>query len=283
VSLFKQRVITALILAPLMIGGIFFLPIEQFAYFIGFIVTVAAWEWANLSGYSSPVVRIGYAALVASATFATAYFMGQCTDLAFVILTAGAVWWFVACLLVIQYPGKVALWQAKPVRAALGFLVLIPMWVGFMTLKGQEHSSLIIVYVMLLIWGADTGAYFAGKAWGKSKLAPKVSPGKSWAGFWGGLATTGLIAIIFSLMVNQWLRPMTMNDFWLLASITFVTAIISVMGDLVESMMKRHRGIKDSSQLLPGHGGVLDRIDSMAAAVPVFAFLMVFLGWQLAA
>ena len=152
-----------------------------------------------------------------------------------------------------------------------------------MILKSQQHSSLIIVYVMLLIWGADTGAYFAGKAWGKAKLAPNVSPGKSWAGFWGGLATTGLIAVVFSLSVNQWLRPMTLEDFSLLAIITFVTAIISVMGDLVESMMKRHRGIKDSSKLLPGHGGVLDRIDSMAAAVPVFAFVMLLLGWQLAA
>lgn len=280
--MFKQRLITALILAPLMIGGIFFLPIEQFAYFIGFIVTVAAWEWANLSGYSSPLVRIGYAGIVAAATFATGYFMARHTELASLILAMGAFWWFVACILVMQYPKKVALWQAKPVRAVLGLLVLIPMWVGFMTLKSQENSSLIIVYVMLLIWGADTGAYFAGKTWGNKKLAPNVSPGKSWAGFWGGLATTGLIAIVFSLSVHYWLRPMTWADFALLAVMTFITAIISVMGDLVESMMKRHRGIKDSSQLLPGHGGVLDRIDSMASAVPVFAFFMLLFGWQLA-
>ena len=266
-----------------MIGGIFFLPIEQFAYFIGFIVTVAAWEWANLSGYSSPVVRIAYAGLVAASTFAVAYFMSLNPEINSVILAIGAFWWFIASLLVMQYPKKVALWQARPVRALLGFFVLIPMWVGFMTLKSQEHSSLIIVYVMLLIWGADTGAYFSGKTWGKAKLAPNVSPGKSWAGFWGGLATTGLIAIIFSLSVNKWLRPMSVDDFTLLAIITFITAIISVMGDLVESMMKRHRGIKDSSQLLPGHGGVLDRIDSMASAVPVFAFFMLLFGWQLAA
>jgi phosphatidate cytidylyltransferase len=279
---FKQRLITALILAPLMVGGIFFLPIEQFAYFIGFIVTVAAWEWANLSGYSSPLVRIVYAGIVAATTFATAYFMARHTELASLILSIGAFWWLVACLLVIQYPDKVALWQAKPVRAVLGLLVLIPMWVGFMTLKSQEHSSLIIVYVMLIIWGADTGAYFAGKTWGNKKLAPNVSPGKSWAGFWGGLATTGLIAVVFSLCVDQWLRPITQTDFSLLAVMTFITAIISVMGDLLESMMKRHRGIKDSSQLLPGHGGVLDRIDSMASAVPVFAFFMLLFGWQLA-
>lgn len=281
--MFKQRLITALILAPLMIGGIFFLPIEQFAYFIGFIVTVAAWEWANLSGYTSSAIRIGYAALIAAAVFATGYFMNSNPEVHRIVLMVGAAWWLIACFLVVQYPKKVSLWKSKFTRAVLGFFVLIPMWVGFMTLKSQNNSALIIVYVMLLIWGADTGAYFAGKAWGKSKLAPNVSPGKSWAGFWGGLATTGLIAIVFSLCINKWLGEISLNDFVLLALITFVTAIISVMGDLVESMMKRHRGIKDSSQLLPGHGGVLDRIDSMAAAVPVFAFLMVFLGWQLTA
>jgi len=266
-----------------MIGGIFFLPIEQFAYFIGFIVTVAAWEWANLSGYESPVVRIGYAAVMAASVGAIGYFMDSNPGLDRIVLAIGAVWWLFACFLVIQYPKQVSLWQAKPVRAVLGFLVLLPMWVGFMTLKSQPHSALIIIYVMFLIWGADTGAYFAGKTWGNKKLAPNVSPGKSWAGFWGGLATTGLIAVIFTLCVNQWLRPMMMDDFILLAIMTFITAIISVMGDLVESMMKRNRGIKDSSQLLPGHGGVLDRIDSMASAVPVFAFFMLLFGWQLAA
>jgi phosphatidate cytidylyltransferase len=281
--LLKQRIITALILAPLMIGGIFFLPIEEFAYFIGFIVTIAAWEWANLAGYTSPLVRIGYTTLVAGSVFVVGDLMASNPIVSSVVLAAGTVWWIVACLLVIQYPSRVAIWQARPVRAVLGLFVLIPMWVGFMTLKSQQHSSLIIVYVMLLIWGADTGAYFAGKAWGKAKLAPNVSPGKSWAGFWGGLTTTGLIAVIFSLCVNQWLRPMTLEDFSLLVIITFITSVVSVMGDLVESMMKRHRGIKDSSQLLPGHGGVLDRIDSMAAAVPVFAFAMLLLGWQLAA
>jgi phosphatidate cytidylyltransferase len=280
--LLKQRIITALILAPLMIGGIFFLPIEQFAYFIGFIVTVAAWEWANLSGYESPVVRIAYAAVMAASVGAIGYFMDSNSGLDRIVLAIGAAWWLFACFLVIQYPKQVSLWQAKPVRAVLGFLVLLPMWVGFMTLKSQPHSALIIIYVMFLIWGADTGAYFAGKTWGNKKLAPHVSPGKSWAGFWGGLATTGLIAIIFTLCVNQWLRPMMMDDFILLAIMTFITAIISVMGDLVESMMKRNRGIKDSSQLLPGHGGVLDRIDSMASAVPVFAFFMLLFGWQLA-
>jgi len=161
--------------------------------------------------------------------------------------------------------------------------VLIPMWVGFMHLKEEPHSSLLIIYVMLVVWGADTGAYFAGRKWGNTKLAPHVSPGKSWAGFWGGFATTLLLAVFACWYVDSQIQALDMMGTIKILAITMVTMVISVLGDLVESMMKRHRGIKDSSSLLPGHGGVMDRIDSMAAAVPVFAFMMMLLGWSLAA
>ena len=157
------------------------------------------------------------------------------------------------------------------------------MWVGFMHLKEEPHSSLLIIFVMLVVWGADTGAYFAGRRWGNSKLAPNVSPGKSWAGFWGGFATTLLLAAIACIVVDQWLQPLNASGALKIFAITAVTMVISVLGDLVESMMKRHRGIKDSSSLLPGHGGVLDRIDSMAAAVPIFAYMMMLLNWGLVA
>jgi len=279
----KQRIITALILAPLMIGGIFFLPLEPFAYFIGVIAAIGAWEWANIAGYTKPAARVGYAAAVFACLFVTARVLHQNEGLEIYFLGVGALWWLFAFLLVKQYPGGTELWNARPVRALLGLCVLVPMWVGFMTLKVQEHSSLLIVYVMLIVWGADTGAYFAGKTWGKAKLAPNVSPGKSWAGFWGGMATTLLVALIYGLCVNHWIRPLDSMDAVILVSITLITTVISVLGDLVESMMKRNRGIKDSSQLLPGHGGVLDRIDSMAAAVPIFAFFMLLFGWKLAA
>ena len=114
-------------------------------------------------------------------------------------------------------------------------------------------------------------------------MAPNVSPGKSWAGFWGGFATTLLLAAIACIVVDQWLQPLNASGAIKIFAITAVTMVISVLGDLVESMMKRHRGIKDSSSLLPGHGGVLDRIDSMAAAVPIFAYMMMLLNWGLVA
>lgn len=280
--MFKERVLTALVLAPIMIGGIFFLPPAEFSIFIGVIAAVGAWEWANIAGYQKNWSRIAYALFVVLCLYGSARFLERQEDYKIYYLGAGTLWWLLAFALVKRYPGGTEVWAARPIRALLGLCVLIPMWVGFTHLKEQPHSSLLIVYVMLVVWGADTGAYFAGKRWGRSKLAPHVSPGKSWAGFWGGLATTVLVALVFAACVDRWVDPMPAAEVLSLLAITLVTMVVSVLGDLVESMMKRHRGIKDSSALLPGHGGVLDRIDSMAAAVPVFAFMMLVLGWSLA-
>jgi len=279
---FKERLLTALVLAPIMIGGIFFLEDKPFAIFIAAIATIGAWEWANIAGYQKNWSRIAYAFAVFLCLYVSARLLRVAPEYLIYYLGAGALWWVIAFALVKRYPGGTDVWAARPIRAMLGLCVLVPMWVGFMHLKTQPHSSLLIVYVMLIVWGADTGAYFAGKKWGRSKLAPLVSPGKSWAGFWGGLATTLIIAVVYGFCIDRWVQPMSIEDGLRLLAITVVTMVISVLGDLVESMMKRHRGIKDSSSLLPGHGGVLDRIDSMAAAVPVFAFFMIIMGWSLA-
>ena len=277
----KQRVLTALVLAPVMIFGIFFLELKPFAVFIGIIASLGAWEWANIAGYKKNWSRVLYAVFVFVCLYISARFLRVWPEYKIWFLAAGTLWWVVAFALVKRYPGGTDLWNARVIRAFLGLCVLIPMWVGFMHLKEEPHSSLLIIYVMLVVWGADTGAYFAGRKWGNTKLAPNVSPGKSWAGFWGGLATTLLLALMACLAFNQWIEPIEMIEALKIVVITLLTMVISVLGDLVESMMKRHRGIKDSSSLLPGHGGVLDRIDSMAAAVPVFAFMMLLLEWRL--
>lgn len=279
--MFKQRVITALVLAPLMIGGIFFLPLYEFGLFIGLIATVAAWEWANLAGFTKQPSRVFYALAMACAVY-VAMQLRMDASFEFYSLVAAAAWWLLALGFVLTYPKSADAWANVPVRAILGFVVLIPMWVGFMHLKAQPHSNWLIVYLMLVIWGADTGAYFAGKTWGKAKLAPKVSPGKSWAGFWGGLATSMLVAAGFAYIWNSNIQSLSTAAIAKLFVIAAITMLVSVLGDLSESMLKRQRGIKDSSNLLPGHGGVLDRIDSMAAAVPVFALLLILLDWRLA-
>ena len=138
----------------------------------------------------------------------------------------------------------------------------------------MANNLVVILYIFLVVWVADIGAYFAGRAFGKAKLAPRVSPGKSWAGVWGGLAAVALLAIVASLLANAGVA-----EAMLLVVASLVTGFVSVLGDLLESMLKRFRGIKDSSQLLPGHGGIMDRIDSLTAAIPVFALMITLLGW----
>ena len=163
----------------------------------------------------------------------------------------------------------------------MGLFVLVPAWVGLNHLRtggfqfgDSTNNLLLILYVFCVVWVADIGAYFAGRAFGKAKLAPRVSPGKSWAGVWGGLMAVGVFALVVS-----WLASAGTVQTSLLIVASLATGLVSVLGDLLESMLKRHRGIKDSSQLLPGHGGIMDRIDSLTAAIPVFALIITQLGW----
>ncbi len=271
----KTRIITALILAPIAIGGIFFLPPLGFALFTGAIITLGAWEWANMAGLTSQAARIGYAAAIAAVLFALLHVP------ALAVFWLALVWWVVCLQLVRRYPAGSERWGSVPVRALMGLPVLVPAWVGLNHLRtgglsfGEvDNNLLVILYVFCVVWVADIGAYFAGRAFGKAKLAPRVSPGKSWAGVWGGLAAVA----VFALIVSQ-LAAASGSETLLLVLATLVTGAVSVLGDLLESMLKRFRGIKDSSQLLPGHGGIMDRIDSLTAAIPVFALIITQLGW----
>lgn len=276
----KQRIITALILAPIMIGGIFFLPLQEFMYFIGFIVAVGAWEWANLSGVSNQMGRLGYVALVVAGMFG---FAQLDTHQAQWLLWLALAWWLFAFVLVRSYPKGKTLWGSTASRLVIGLVILLPMWVGFVEIKTYPQSGQLIMYVMLLVWGADVGAYFAGRQFGKHKLAKNVSPGKTWEGVYGGLATTAVVAVLSAFYLqNQYaFFSMDIEKWVMLFAITALVVVVSVLGDLIESMVKRHRGIKDSSNLLPGHGGVMDRIDSMTAAVPVFALALSQLDWKI--
>lgn len=190
-------------------------------------------------------------------------------------LWASLGWWIVALLLVLFYPGSAAIWRnSKTLRLIFGVLTIVPFFWGMLALRAwhydENHYSgaIWLLYVMILVWGADSGAYMFGKLFGKHKLAPKVSPGKTWQGFIGGLATAAVISWGYGMWANLDVAPVTL----LICSI--VAALASVLGDLTESMFKREAGIKDSGHLIPGHGGILDRIDSLTAAVPVFACLL---------
>jgi phosphatidate cytidylyltransferase len=261
----KQRIITALILAPLALCGFFLLEGGSFALFIGAVVVLGGWEWARLSGFEAQSSRILYAVVVAALLF----LLYLLPDLAPWLLVAALIWWLMATWLVLTFPESSAHWASAICKLVIGLLILLPAWQGLVLIKQMPLGNWLILSVMILVWGADIGAYFSGKAFGRRKLAPKVSPGKSWEGLYGGLAACLLITAVVGVYRS-----------WSLGEIIFalvsaaIVVLISVVGDLTESMFKRKSGVKDSSNLLPGHGGVLDRIDSLTAAIPVFALLL---------
>jgi phosphatidate cytidylyltransferase len=266
----KQRIITALILLPVALCGFFLLEGASFALFIGLVVTLGAWEWARLAGFTAQTARVGYGAAVAVLLF----LMYLLPGLAPWILVAAVLWWLLATFLVLTYPESSAHWSSTVCKLVIGLLILLPAWQGLVLIKQWQLGNWLILAVMVLVWGADIGAYFSGRAFGKRKLAPKVSPGKSWEGVFGGL----IACLVITVVVGAF-RGWSGSQFLLGLLGTAVVVLISVVGDLTESMFKRQSGIKDSSNLLPGHGGVLDRIDSLTAAIPVFAVLLWAANW----
>ena len=156
----------------------------------------------------------------------------------------------------------------------MGVMTLVPAWVAVIYLRQHEHGIELIFIMVAIVAAADIGAYFSGKAWGKSKLAVAVSPGKSWAGFWGGLVSSVSVVVVLWLIFDG-----GRHGLLAVVATVVVTALASVLGDLLESMVKRQQGIKDSGRILPGHGGMMDRLDSMTAAAPVFALCLLLAGW----
>lgn len=274
----KQRVITAIVLALVFLGGLFFLPIAGFALAVGVVVVLAGWEWANLAGLTAQWQRLMYAATVGCGSALAAWYTGfipsgelQSQPLQMLLVTA-CTWWAVALLWVQGYPSSAVLWGHPIVKMVMGVFVLIPTWLALVFLRGQPAGEWLILLLMVMVACADIGAYFTGKALGRRKLAPAVSPGKSWEGFWGGFVCCLVLAAVVGYVLGGG---------WLTLAIIAPAGLASVLGDLLESMVKRQRGIKDSSQLLPGHGGILDRVDSVTAAAPVFALAVLLTGWQL--
>ncbi len=276
----KYRIITALILIPIVIAALFLLPPLGFAILTLAVCMLAAWEWGQLSGFSSRSQRVWLAILcgfllVAMMLSLPAYRQSVHLPQVTMTLWASLVWWIAAFLMVIFYPASATLWRnSRVLRLVFGLLTIVPFFWGMVALRqygyAENHhtGAWWLLYVMLLVWGADSGAFLFGKLFGKHKLAPKVSPGKTWEGLIGGLVTSALISWLFGRYVPLNVVPATL----LMCSV--VAALASVLGDLTESMFKREAGIKDSGNLIPGHGGILDRIDSLTAAVPVFACLM---------
>ncbi len=275
----KQRIITALILAPLVILGIFKLPLIGFIIALTAITLLGFWEWTQFTESNSRIAALVPAVVVTGLSFLfispDAASLNQLATPHYTVLALGFAWWIIASGMAITYPKTTNLWQnSKALRHVFGFLTLIPFLWSVIILRASDisvdpyHGAKLVLYVCFLVWAADSGAYFAGKSMGKRKMAPHVSPNKTIEGLIGGIISALIVGWLFAGWFDiQFTSPIHM------VIITLITVVVSVLGDLVESMFKRVSGIKDSSNIIPGHGGILDRIDSLTAAFPVFALL----------
>jgi phosphatidate cytidylyltransferase len=262
-----QRLITGALLAAIFAGALVWLPVAMLILLIAGVVLAGAWEWGRLAGLAGPV-RLGYVAAVAAVLLGCHWAWPRWT---LPLLAAAGMWWLAMLVWVVAYP-RGARWWSGILTPVMGAMALIPAWVAAYWFLVQERGALWLGVVVVVVAGSDIGAYFGGRAWGRHRLAPAVSPGKTWEGVVSGLAlalVVGLLAAVPLGLGERW-------PAWLAVALLGTAA--GVLGDLGESMVKRHHGVKDSGSLLPGHGGVLDRIDSLTAALPTFALGLALAG-----
>ena len=260
----KQRVITAIILASLIIWAVLRLPTAGFAALFGLIVILAAWEWGELLGRGRSGT-LGFVGII-TAFLALAWWQRDNAMLLYGLLWVAAAFWLLA--LVYLYRFSQAPRQRAPVilLVPVGMILLLPPWLALLALRENiQFGAAYVLFLLFLIWLADSGAYFAGRQWGRNKLAPQVSPGKTWEGVFGALLACAVFAWSCAPLLGM--QDAARASF---VMICILTVLFSIAGDLLESLLKRHRGIKDSGNIIPGHGGILDRIDSLLAAAPVF-------------
>jgi phosphatidate cytidylyltransferase len=274
----KARVLTALVMLPIALLILFVLPEDAFAVCIGLIVLVGAWEWIRLSGLVNQLLT-----LILLVGFSGVLYWSYLLPNVYVpmLLGIGCIFWIGAAAMVMMYPRSKEQVGGKYMKLGFGLLVLIPAYVAFLYLRRHDAHLLLLALLVTIIWAADVGAYFVGRQFGTAKLAPKVSPGKSWVGLIGGMIlalAVGMLGAFIGEPSDHLISPIPWAVF---IGIVAVTVLFSVLGDLFESLIKREQGVKDSSSLLPGHGGVLDRIDSLTAASPVFALSVNLTGWPL--
>lgn len=257
----KTRIFTSIV-ALLILGVILFvLPPSAAELIIGLLILAGAWEWSAFLGSPSPMYRSVYVAVIAALVVAS-YAMFPAGSV--VALQIAFLWWFGAFIWTMFFPTPIP----GLVRWIAGVLVLVPLFIALIVLYRIGPEKLL--FSLLIVWAADAGAYFVGKRFGRVKLAPSISPGKTWEGVFGGLLVVAALAIVGTRWTDASLA--------VLLPFCLAVAALSIVGDLTVSMFKRTAGLKDSGSLFPGHGGVLDRIDSVAAAAPLFALGLRWLG-----
>lgn len=262
------RTRTALVLAPLVIAAILWLPTPIFALGTALIFLMAAWEWCGLAGLTPPTWRGLYLGGLAAVMLLT----WVRPDFQMGLLVLGVMWWGWQMLLLTQVREIVPNTGLRPELLVIGVVIVVIPWIALVALHQLPIvGTQLVLFLMLLIWSADSAAYFVGRQWGRTKLAPLISPNKTRAGVKGALVGATLCSVALAL----WLRLDVIESIRIVM-ICGATVWISVIGDLYESLLKRQRGVKDSGALLPGHGGLLDRIDSLTAAAPLFTLGMIW-------
>jgi phosphatidate cytidylyltransferase len=271
----KQRVITAVMLVAGFLLLLFNTDPLWFSVAVVPIVMIAGWEWSGLTAIKTAIGKFFYLSallicLVAAALWVNLFDSVDMSRGQHAALLA-SILWAVIFLWVQGYPSSAIIWSAKPVLAVLGLVLLTATWLAILLIVHQPQGQWLLLLAVGVVALADIGGYIAGNLLGKNKMAPVISPGKTWEGFLGGLFfQLLLIALLASLLsVNLSLQTLVL--------LVIPVSLYSVLGDLFESMLKRHQGVKDSSQILPGHGGVLDRIDGLMAALPLFILLLLLL------
>jgi phosphatidate cytidylyltransferase len=263
----KQRVLTAVLLVAVLAGVMLGLPPIGTVVLLTILILVGAWEWAGFIGSGAPTSRALYTGIVALALAAVLGLHSMIPGFLGVAMGVAMAWWFGAFLWICFAPASVSRLGA----AAAGLLALVPCWLALVHITLATNDTNWVMFTLALVWAADTGAFFAGRWFGRVPLAPRVSPKKTWEGVIGGLLVSGVVAFLAA----TYLFPV---DVWPFTSTCVAIAAISIVGDLTESMLKRAAGLKDSGTFFPGHGGVLDRIDSVTAAAPALVFALIGLG-----
>ncbi|HEY5580737.1 MAG TPA: phosphatidate cytidylyltransferase [Rhodoferax sp.] len=276
----KQRVITALVMLLILLPAMFYRSPEPFCAIALLLIVAGAWEWSRLNGYSQSVsLGVG---LVCGLVCAAAWWSGLLErSLAGLWMAAGAVWVLAGAWVLHR---GVSAWSVHPraLRLVAGLLALCLAWLA--VAQARVIGINFLLSILVLVWVADIGAYFAGRTFGgrfsRSKLAPSISPGKSWEGVWGGMAGSIALAFAWRWLDAAWASSVPSfythvgrHGGWLLLIAVIFMAAMSVVGDLFESLVKRSAGVKDSSGLLPGHGGVLDRVDALLPTLPLAMML----------
>lgn len=277
----KQRVITAVLLLLALIAATTQLNSFNFSLFIAVIILAAAWEWAGLISTNADAPKLPYVVSVAAMLLGCCFLFGITPDATTIdslrvslVLLLGLLFWLLSLFLLAGYPDNSDLWNNESKIALMGLLVLLPTFAGIVTLKYLMPSGYLVLALIILVAAVDVGAYFVGVNFGSRKLAAQLSPKKSWEGVWGGMAVCLLVAAAFIWCLHRYLMPLSGIQVAALLLLSVGVTFFSVVGDLIESMLKRNCGVKDSGAVLPGHGGILDRVDGLVAATPLFVLVM---------